>query len=74
MNAPKIHRIGKKIPKKNIQPCPFRSVLRPSHTKRMNQSSAPKPIPHYMVASSASLTEPPRTLLPPNRPLIGHIG
>ena len=23
MNAPKIQRIGKKIPKKNSQPCPF---------------------------------------------------
>ena len=29
MNAPKIQRIGKKIPKKNIHPCPFLSVISP---------------------------------------------
>jgi hypothetical protein len=58
MNAPKIHRSGKKIPKKNIHPCPFRSVLRPSQTKRMSQSRAPKPIPHHIVGlPCVSLTE-----------------
>src|SRR6476661_1145390 len=49
MNAPMIHSNGKKIPKKNIHPCPFRSVLRPSHTKRMIQkSAATPPIPHHI--------------------------
>ena len=56
MNAPKIQSSGKKIPRKNIHPCPFRSVLRPSQTKRTIQRRAPKPIPHHTVASHESLT------------------
>ena len=53
MNAPMIQSSGKKIPKKNIHPCPFRSVLRPSQTKRTIQMRAPKPIPHHMRAPFA---------------------
>ena len=34
--------------RKNIQPWPFRSILRPSQTKRTIQIRAPKPIPHHM--------------------------
>jgi len=30
MNAPKIQRTGKKMPKKNIHPCLFLSVISPS--------------------------------------------
>jgi hypothetical protein len=37
MKAPKIQRIGKKIPKKNIHPCPFLSVISPS----VNATSRP---------------------------------
>src|SRR5262245_6497683 len=49
INAPKIHRIGKKIPKTKSQPCPLRSVLRPSHTIRTIQITAYRPpIPHHM--------------------------
>ena len=33
MKAPKIQRIGKKIPKKNIHPCPFLSVITPERER-----------------------------------------
>jgi hypothetical protein len=50
MKAPKIQRIGKKIPRKNIQPCPFLSVMSPS-VKAMSKYKipAPIPIPHHMI-------------------------
>jgi hypothetical protein len=52
MKAPKIQRIGKKIPKKNIHPCPFRSVINPSVNSRAKYKKAPpKPIPHHIVPS-----------------------
>jgi hypothetical protein len=40
---------GKKIPKKNIHPCPFLSVITPSETSRTKYRTAPKPIPHHIV-------------------------
>jgi hypothetical protein len=49
MNAPKIQSNGKKMPKKNIQPCPLRSVLMPSQMKSTTQISAPIPIPHHIA-------------------------
>jgi len=52
MKAPKIHRIGKKIPKKNIQPCRFRSVMSPSvNTRTKYKSAAPIPMPHHIGTS-----------------------
>jgi len=52
MKAPKIQRIGKKIPKKNIHPCPFRSVISPSVNTRIRyRIPAPIPIPHHMIPS-----------------------
>jgi len=51
MNAPKIQRSGKKIPRKNIHPCPFLSVINPSvNTKTRYKIPAP-PIPHHMLSS-----------------------
>jgi hypothetical protein len=53
MNAPKIQRIGKKIPKKNIQPCPFLSVISPSVKATIKYRRAPPiPIPHHMIPPS----------------------
>jgi hypothetical protein len=49
MKAPKIQSSGKKIPKKNIQPCPLRSVLMPSQMKSTTQINAPIPIPHHIA-------------------------
>jgi len=50
MKAPKIQSTGKKIPKKNIHPCPFLSVISPSVKTRMKYKNAPPiPIPHHMV-------------------------
>ena len=40
---------GTKIPKKNIQPCPFLSVLNPSVNSAKRYKKAPNPIPHHMV-------------------------
>jgi hypothetical protein len=51
MKAPKIQRIGKKIPKKNIQPCPFLSVINPSVNATIRYKMPPIPIAQYMVAS-----------------------
>jgi hypothetical protein len=52
MKAPKIQRIGKKIPKKNIHPCPFRSVISPSVKATIRYKKAPPiPIPHHIVSS-----------------------
>src|SRR5438093_7685568 len=49
MKAPISLKSGKKIPKKNIQPCPFRSVLNPSVKSTIRYKKAPNPIPHHMV-------------------------
>ena len=50
MKAPKIQSTGKKIPKKNIHPCPFRSVISPSvNTRTKYKKAPPAPIPHHMV-------------------------
>jgi hypothetical protein len=50
MKAPMIHRIGKKIPKKNIHPWPFLSVITPSVTAiKKYRNAAPIPIPHHMM-------------------------
>ena len=47
MNAPKIQRIGKNIPKKNSHPCRFLSVITPSVTiSTRYKIAAPIPIPH----------------------------
>ena len=52
MKAPKIQSIGKKIPKKNIHPRPFLSVISPSvKTKTKYRMPAPIPIPHQMISS-----------------------
>jgi hypothetical protein len=52
MKAPNSQRIGKKIPKKNIHPCPFLSVISPRvKAKSMYRKKPPIPIPHHMVAS-----------------------
>jgi hypothetical protein len=49
MKAPKIQSSGKKIPKKNIHPCPFLSVMSPSvKATRKYKMPAPIPIPHHM--------------------------
>ena len=50
MNAPKIQRIGRKIPRKNIHPCPFRSVRSPSQIKRTSHRSARKPPVYHHIA------------------------
>jgi hypothetical protein len=44
-----IQKRGTKIPKKNIQPCPFLSVLNPSVNSANRYKKAPNPIPHHMV-------------------------
>jgi len=50
MKAPMIQRIGKKIPKKNIHPCRFLSVITPSVTARSRCKIPPAiPIPHHKV-------------------------
>jgi hypothetical protein len=48
MIAPMSQSSGKKIPKKNIQPCPFLNVMTPSVTSRTTYRRAPIPIPHHM--------------------------
>jgi hypothetical protein len=51
MKAPKIQRIGKKIPRKHIHPSPFLNVIKPSvNTKTRYRKNPPKPIPHHMIA------------------------
>jgi len=52
MTAPKIQSTGKKIPKKNIHPCPFLSVITPRvSTKTRYKMPPPIPIPHHMGSS-----------------------
>ena len=51
MKAPKIHSTGKKSPKKNIHPCPLRSVINPSVNTKVRYRTPPKPIAHHMVPS-----------------------
>jgi hypothetical protein len=61
MKAPKIQRIGKKIPRKNIHPCPFLSVINPSVNATTRYRKAPPiPIPHHMMGllRVLLLTEP----------------
>jgi hypothetical protein len=52
MKAQKIQSTGKKIPKKNIHPCPLLSVISPivNATSRYKKTP-PIPIPHHRVAS-----------------------
>jgi hypothetical protein len=46
-----IQSTGKKIPKKNIHPCPFLSVISPSvKATTKYKMPAPIPIPHHMIA------------------------
>jgi hypothetical protein len=53
MKAPKSQRKGKKIPKKNINPCPFLSVMSPSVNAKMKYKTAPPiPIPHHIIPPS----------------------
>jgi hypothetical protein len=50
--APMSQKTGMKIPKKNIHPCPFLSVIKPSVTSRTTYKITPPiPIPHHMVPS-----------------------
>ena len=42
-------RTGKKIPKKNIHPCPFLSVINPSVNATIRYRSPPNPIAHHMT-------------------------
>jgi hypothetical protein len=52
MKAPKIQSTGKKIPKKNIHPCLFLSVISPSVNARIRYKMPPPiPIPHHMISS-----------------------
>jgi hypothetical protein len=52
MKAPKIQRSGKKIPKKNIHPCPFLSVISPSVNATIRYRMPPPiPIPHHLISS-----------------------
>jgi hypothetical protein len=52
MKAPKIQRTGKKIPRKNIHPCPFLRVINPSvNATTKYKKAAPMPIPHHMISS-----------------------
>jgi hypothetical protein len=52
MMAPMSQKTGMKIPKKNIHPCPFLSVIKPSVTSRTTyKMTPPKPIPHHMIVS-----------------------
>jgi hypothetical protein len=49
MKAPMSQRSGKKIPKKNIHPWPFLSVLTPRNTSRITYKiKPPMPIPHHI--------------------------
>lgn len=51
MNAPMSQSKGKKIPKKNIHPWPFRSVANPSVNNTITYRKAPPiPIAHNIVA------------------------
>jgi hypothetical protein len=52
MMAPMIHRIGRKIPKMNNQPCRFLRVITPSVTSRATYKS---PSPQYMCSSYVSV-------------------
>src|SRR6266487_655804 len=55
MKAPKSQNTGKKIPKKNIQPCPFLSVASPSvNATSRYKKRPPKPIPHHIVPPSTA--------------------
>jgi hypothetical protein len=55
MKAPKIQRIGKKIPKKNIQPCPFLRVINPSVNATIKyRMPPPMPIPQTRSEGRAS--------------------
>jgi hypothetical protein len=51
MTAPMIQKIGRKIPKKNIHPCPFLSVITPRVMSKTRYSRPPKPMPHHMLFS-----------------------
>src|SRR5215475_1341942 len=54
-NAPMSQNTGKKIPKKNIHPCPFLSVTSPSvSNKTTYRMKPPIPIPHHIGASFVS--------------------
>jgi hypothetical protein len=57
MMAPTIQRIGRKIPKKNIHPCPFLSVITPRVTNKTKYSKPPNPIPHHIVPPSCRFLE-----------------
>jgi hypothetical protein len=47
MKAPLSQRSGKKMPKKNIHPCPFLSVLKPrKKSSNKYKKTPPIPIPH----------------------------
>jgi hypothetical protein len=54
MTAPMIQRSGKKIPKKNIQPCPFLNVMNPRVNSKTTYRKTPVPIPHHMGLLSRS--------------------
>ena len=56
MNAPKIQRIGKKIPKKNSHPCPFLRVMTPNVTARTSLYRLRLGVPGIPVGRAASRT------------------
>jgi len=66
MKAPKSQRIGKKIPKKNIHPCLFLSVISPSVNATIRYSKMPPiPIAQYIWAL-LQMVAPDRADLQPN--------
>jgi hypothetical protein len=72
MKAPKIHRIGKKIPRKTIHRCRFLSVMSPSvKATRKYKIPAPIPIPHHMIPPWIRLDVDP-LLDPPASHKAGH--
>jgi hypothetical protein len=58
MTAPMIQRSGKKIPKKNIQPCPFLNVMNPRVNSKTTYRKTPVPIPHHIELLSRFVVLP----------------
>src|SRR4051812_26205059 len=57
MTAPMIQKIGTKMPKKNIHPCPFLSVMTPRVISNTRYSKPPKPMPHHMISPDCRFLE-----------------
>jgi hypothetical protein len=52
-----IQRSGRKMPKKNIHPCPFLSVITPRVINKTRYSKPPNPMPHHIVPPSCRFPE-----------------